>query len=254
MSDKNLDYEYVSPEEPENKNSGFTKGFYVVLALCICAIGIAGWFTYADVKNYMEDDVPKSVITSSEPQNKQAEAKISGVEKETEVVTEEPTEEPTEEYIEYVTESISEDIQQTDTEKVSPVGDNREVVWEYSAEKFVYFESLKDWRLHKGIDYAIEDDGAVYSVTSGEVKDVVDDSLYGKGIVIQNNDGYVATYLGVKPADNIAIGLVVKSGDIIGTATEIPCEKKEKSHIHFEVKKDGNCVNPEEYLNNEIQS
>ena len=57
--------------------------FYAVFALCVCAIGIAGWYTYADVKNYMNHDKsPEISITASEPVNEQAEVKLSGIENE----------------------------------------------------------------------------------------------------------------------------------------------------------------------------
>lgn len=251
MNDNDIEYGTPEPEEKKNK---FTKGFYIVLALCLCAIGVAGWYTYADVKNYMDSDVPKSVITSSEPQNKQAEAKISGVTKSTEVETEEETELATEEFVQEESEEDTSEIQTVEREKASPVGENREIIGEFSAEKFIYFETLKDWRLHKGIDYAIDEGSDVYSISQGEVKDIVKDDIYGQGIVIEFYDMFIATYYGVEPTENIAIGSILEAGDVIGKVVEIPCEKSEKSHIHLEITREGNQVNPETYLNNQNEN
>ena len=81
MNNKELEYELT--EQEQMKKGKYTKGFYAVFALCVFAIGIAGWYTYADVKNYMNHDKsPEISITASEPVNEQAEVKLSGIENE----------------------------------------------------------------------------------------------------------------------------------------------------------------------------
>lgn len=244
MNDNDMEY---NTENQTEKKKKYTKGFYIVFALCLCAIGIAGWYTYADVANYMNDnEIPDTAITSSEPENKQAEAKVKGVEKTTEKAkpTEKETEPSTEEPTEIATE-IS-----TETQKVSPVGENKEIVAEYSGERLVYFDTLKDWRLHKGTDYAVKEGSEVYSVSDGTVTATDEDNLYGDSIEIEYTDGFTAVYYGVKAGDNIAIGAKLTAGEVIGTVQNVPCEKSLKSHIHLEIKRDGKNVNPENYLNN----
>lgn len=251
MNDNNMEYQDNNKQQT-TKVKKYTKGFYVVFALCICAIGIAGWYTYADVKNYMTDNkVPDTAITSSEPQNKQAEAKISGVTKTTEKVTETPTK-PTQMETEPVTEEPTQSVTEAVEEKrVSPVGDNKEIVSEFSGDNFVYFDTLKDWRLHRGTDYAVKNGEKVYSIADGTVVSVVKDELYGDGIEIEYADGITGVYYGVEAGENIASGSVIKAGESIGKAKEVPCEKKLKNHIHLELKKDGQYINAEGYLNNQ---
>lgn len=248
MSDNNIGYQDNS-EQQTTKVKKYTKGFYVVFALCICAIGIAGWYTYADVKNYMTDNkVPNTVITASEPQNKQAEAKISGVEKATEKATEKPTQIETEPITDAPTQAVTETVEE---KRVSPVGDKREIVSEFSGDNFVYFDTLKDWRLHRGTDYAVKNGDKVYSISDGTVTSVVKDELYGDGVEIEYADGITGVYYGVEPGENIASGSVIKAGESIGKAKEVPCEKNLKSHIHLELTKDGQFINAESYLNNQ---
>lgn len=251
MSDNNMEYQ-DNNEQQTTKVKKYTKGFYVVFALCICAIGIAGWYTYADVKNYITDSkVPDTAITASEPQNKQAEAKISGVKKATEKVTETPTK-PTQAETEPITEEPTQAVTESVEEKrVSPVGDNKEVVSEFSGDNFVYFDTLKDWRLHRGTDYAVKNGDKVYSIADGIVTSVVKDELYGGGIEIEYANGITAVYYGVEPGENIASGSVIKAGESIGKAKEVPCEKNLKNHIHLELTKDGQYINAENYLNNQ---
>ena len=46
----------------------------------------------------------------------------------------------------------------------------------------------------------------------------------------------------------VSVQILIKS-DLIGTAENIPCESERKPHIHLEIQKDGNYVNPDNYLN-----
>ncbi len=246
-----MEYEYnetESEEEIAKKKKKYTKGFYVVFALCLCAIGAAGWYTYSDVVDYMNDtDVPDSVIIATEPQNKQAEAKLEGVEKtESQTPTQptEPTEEPTEEKTEQPEE-------ETQPEKILPI-ENAKVLAEFSGDRVVYFETLKDWRVHKGTDYSAQEGEKVYAVSAGTVTDFIDDTLYGKGVKLELDDGFTAMYYGVDCDESLAIGLALNAGDLIGVANSVPCEKEKETHIHLEIQKDGNYINPQTFLNKNV--
>ncbi len=223
--------------ESENSRNKYAKGFYVVLALCVCAIGLAGWYTYADVQSYMNGNnnnkSPEIAITSSEPVNKQAEVKIGGVGKE------QPTEPPT---------VRIENKEQDSPQRLSPTGKNTEVLQGFSKDRLVYFETLKDWRLHKGTDYAVSKGETVYSVANGKVTDIGEDDLYGEFIEMEYRDGFICRYYGVEKSENIAVGKSVQVGDGIGTVTEVPCESSSSSHIHIEITKDGQIVNPQSYI------
>ena len=251
MEDKDMEYEYNNTENEEEevaKKKKYTKGFYVVFALCLCAIGAAGWYTYSDVADYMNDtEIPESVITSTEPENKQAEAKVEGVDKEdASKIQVNPTEEITEPLTDPETEPPTEE--PTESKRVMPA-ENTEVITDFSGDKLVYFETLKDWRVHKGADYSVKKGENIYAVGSGTITDFFKDTLYGNGVKLELRDGFAAIYYGVKPDVNIAVGSVVNVGDLIGSAESVPCEKDKKEHIHLEIQKDGNYVNPQNYLN-----
>ncbi len=254
MEDKDMEYEYNNPEgedEETAKRKKYTKGFYVVFALCLCAIGAAGWYTYSDVANYMNDtEIPESAITSTEPQNKQAEAKLKGVNK-TESKNNnqninEATEAPTQLKTEPTTAPPTEP--PTEIDRVDPV-ENTEVVNEFSGNRLVYFETLKDWRVHKGTDYSAVAGQEIYAIANGTITDFFKDTLYGNGIKLELSDGFTAIYYGVKSDENIAVGSTVNAGDLIATAESVPCEKDKKPHIHLEIQKDGNYINPQNFLN-----
>ncbi len=239
-------------ENKENKGKKYTKSFYAVLAICMCAVGVAGWFTYSDVANYMNNpDIPDST-TVTEPENKQAEAKVKGVPKETQPTTEnntQPSTEPATTPTEPATEAVTEG---EENSKTSPVADNSQIIGEFSNENLVYFPTLKDWRLHTGTDYAVDKGNKIYSVSSGIVLSVFTDTLYGQAIQVEGTDGVTITYYGVKPDNDILKGAKVTAGSALGTATgEVPAESTADSHIHIEVKKDGVFINSQEYISNE---
>lgn len=245
-----MEYEYNEAENEEeiaNKKKKYTKGFYVVFALCLCAIGAAGWYTYSDVVNYMNDtDIPDA-NTATEPQNQQAEAKLEGVEKSKNHIPTEPTE-ATEEY----TEAVTEPVEITNKlEKIMPL-EHTKVLAEFSGDRVVHFETLKDWRVHKGTDYSAQNGEKVYAVSAGTVTDLMNDTLYGKGVKLELDDGFTANYYGVKSDENIAIGSVLNAGDIIGVVDSVPCEKEKEAHIHLEIQKDGNYINPQTFLNKNV--
>ena len=167
MNNRELEYE-LTEQEQLNKVK-YTKGFYAVFALCVCAIGIAGWYTYADVKNYMHhNESPEISITASEPVNEQAEVKLSGIEKNT-TENEDVSDNAEEEVPQETPTVISEPVR---SQRVCPTGENKKILSEYSMNNMVYFETLKDWRLHKGTDYAAAQGEEVFSISDGIVSAV----------------------------------------------------------------------------------
>ncbi len=246
-----MEYEYnenESEEEIAKKKKKYTKGFYAVFALCLCAIGAAGWYTYADVVDYMNDtSIPDTAQTATEPQNKQAEVKVDGVEKDEIPANTQPTN-PTEEPTEEETEATQ---PPTQPQKTMPL-ENAQVIAEFSGDRVVYFETLKDWRVHKGTDYKADKGEKVYAVSSGTVTDFLDDTLYGKGVKLELSDGFTAMYYGVDYDESLAIGSTLNVGDLIGVADSVPCEKEKEAHIHLEIQKDGNYINPQTFLNKNV--
>lgn len=102
---------------------------------------------------------------------------------------------------------------------------------------------------HTGIDL-VSTDGKAFDVAAaleGKVLTVENDPLVGNQVEIEHKDKIVTVYQSlekvvVKPGDEVA------KGQMIGTAGRNVYEKDAGVHLHFEVRVDGNAVNPEEYL------
>jgi len=98
---------------------------------------------------------------------------------------------------------------------------------------------------HAGIDIAASLGMEVRATASGEVRFAGRDDYYGELIVIDHNYGY-QTYYGHNSK------LLVSKGEKIGRWQVIALSgnsgRSSAPHLHYEIKKDGVSVNPEDYL------
>lgn len=102
---------------------------------------------------------------------------------------------------------------------------------------------------HSGIDFARKD-GKTFDVVaamSGKVIRVEENPVVGLMVEIEHKNGLVTVYqsladIKVKKGDPIA------QNDVIAQAGRNNFEKEAGIHLHFEVRKDQQAVNPDQYL------
>ncbi len=82
---------------------------------------------------------------------------------------------------------------------------------------------------------------------SGKVEKVVTDPFKGNEIVLAHTDGLKTIYRSVSEI-LVKEGDEVEQGQPLATATENEWNPTAGVHLHFEVQKDGNSVNPRSYL------
>ena len=124
-----------------------------------------------------------------------------------------------------------------------------EIIKAYSGTKPVKSKTLGDWRIHSGIDMKAEKGTEVKAPADGKVVSASQDSLTGHTISIDHGNGMVSTVYNLESSDKVTVGQEVKMGDVIGTAgSSAAIELLDDPHIHFELKVNGEFVNPEEYL------
>lgn len=112
----------------------------------------------------------------------------------------------------------------------------------YSAEGPLYCETMQDWRLHLGVDFAGELGQEVKAVTRGTVVTVENDPLWGGVIEIDHGVGVVTRYCGVSAV--VKVGEKVDIGQVIGKLQTIPCECAQSAHLHLEMLVDGTPIDP----------
>lgn len=117
------------------------------------------------------------------------------------------------------------------------------------SDKVVYNQTLKQWRTHNGVDFLTEAGAKVVAIMGGKVKSVENTTLEGTVITIEQTDGITAIYKSLSEDVKVAEGDDVSSGDELGSvAQNMATERKEGTHLHLEMKKDGEYLSPLEYL------
>jgi murein DD-endopeptidase MepM/ murein hydrolase activator NlpD len=130
---------------------------------------------------------------------------------------------------------------------VSPL--NGSVLAAFSVDQLAYDPTMEDWRIHDGVDIAAKPGTTVLAASSGTVLAVEDDALMGTTVVISHDGGYQTTYANLQAQPTVQAGDSVSAGQIIGAVgTTAAAESAQSPHLHFAVSKDGDVVDPEEFL------
>ena len=104
-------------------------------------------------------------------------------------------------------------------------------------------------RMHNAVDIVAPKRTAVFATADGMIRKVKQNHREGKGygryIIIDHEGGYSTLYAQLS-GYNVKEGVVVKQGDIIGYVGSSGISTG--PHLHYEVMKDGENVNPEDYF------
>ena len=205
-------------------------GLYIILFLCISAIGIAGYVMYHTKQpeipvNQVVEDIPEPALKEEYapigipelPVDKQAESKT---------VKKEKTEED-----------------EGPLEFVSAV--KGKVLNEFSGDDMVKSKTFNDWRTHNGIDIAADEGSPVYAIANGTIEKVYEDDMMGHTIIISHRDGVVSTYSNLMKGITAKVGQKVKGGEVIaGVGKSAIAEMGEENHLHLETTKNGVQIDP----------
>lgn len=126
---------------------------------------------------------------------------------------------------------------------------NATVLKGYSDTSLQYNSVMNVWETHKAVDFYAEVGANVYAVYAGTVADITTNLLDGTVITIDHGDGLVTTYGCLSNQTSVKVGDIVSKGDVIGTASNTAtAETTNEGQVHFEVWKDGDLVNPANYM------
>ncbi len=124
-----------------------------------------------------------------------------------------------------------------------------EIQKEFSAETPLYSKTLEQYEVHFGVDIAAPADTQVKAIEGGTVTAVYEDDKLGITIEINHGDGYVSRYSNLSTMEMVEENDVVERGQVIsGVGNSALFETLDPEHLHFELWKDGQAVNPAEYL------
>ena len=124
-----------------------------------------------------------------------------------------------------------------------------EIICEYAKDNLIYSETLKEWITHTAIDIKADKTSVIKSSAEGVIKSIVNDPRYGLTVVIEHNEGYETVYANLLTAEFVVVGEEVAQGQTIGTAGNTAAfESNMECHLHFELLKDGEYLDPTIYL------
>ena len=225
------------------------KGFYIVLALCLVAIGISGWFLFSSLTGEQEEQPVGGTASITVTPAPTPAATVTPV-KPTVTATPRPT--ATVPAVAAATPSAT--VQPTPTPKSAPTSltwpVQGEVLTSYSMETLAYDVTMADWRTHAGLDIAAAAGTEVRAPASGVVVEVTEDVMLGTTVVIDHGGDLTTTCANLASVPTVEVGDEVTVGDIIGSVGDTAiAESALPSHLHFSVEREGQSVDPMELLN-----
>ena len=120
----------------------------------------------------------------------------------------------------------------------------------FSMDSLIYSETLQEWVTHRGIDIKAEKGVEVKAIADGTIKSIKTDPRYGISIIIKHSKGFESVYACLlNEAQGLKEGDTIKQGQVIGNVGNSGIfESAEGMHLHFEMTKDGDYVNPDIYV------
>ena len=117
---------------------------------------------------------------------------------------------------------------------------------------FWYNSTLDRYNLHTGVDFKAEAGTPVTAAYAGTVESVTQTLLEGGKIVLDHGNGLKSEYASIDASDELRVGERVEQGEVIGAvsaaADAMGNEYNEGAHLHFEVAKNGESIDPVAYL------
>lgn len=124
-----------------------------------------------------------------------------------------------------------------------------EIIMKYSMDMPIYWQTLDQYMVHSGIDIASETGTPVQACADGTVTKIEEDDKLGITIEINHGDGLISAYSNLAADGLIELGEIVTQGTVIGKVGQSAMfEFDSPSHLHFEMHKDNEIVDPTEYL------
>lgn len=120
---------------------------------------------------------------------------------------------------------------------------------DYSDTELAYSKTIDSWITHSGLDFKAEEGSPVRAALDGVVSETANDAQWGLTIVLDHGDGVYTKYSNLSTLDLVSKGQNVKKGDVIsGVGKTALSEIAEEPHLHFELIRDKQNIDPKNYL------
>jgi murein DD-endopeptidase MepM/ murein hydrolase activator NlpD len=142
------------------------------------------------------------------------------------------------------------------TEASQAADQGRQMIWpvkgevqmEFAKDKLIFQPTLGQWAVHPALDIQAQPGIDVVAAMQGRVEAVREDKMLGKTVVVLHEDGWKSYYCSLKTID-VTVGDTLKAGEKLGTVGQSALEEvNQGSHLHFVLERNGEPVNPLDYL------
>lgn len=241
--------------KPKRQRKFTGKSYYTALAVCTLMIGAACFGSYKQTEDKVAEELSSVVenqktpaLTEKAEEKKAVDVagvrkgikKDSGSEAQTKPAVTEKDEVHSEPYI---------------AEEKAPVRKysiplNGQIIQEFSGDELIKNQTTGAWQTHNGMDIAASPGDEVKAMYDGTVTDVTEDPLWGVTVVIDHGEGITARYCGLNKGLTVTKDDKVSAQDVIGALGDtMDIESAMESHLHFEILKNGDYVDPLEFIN-----
>lgn len=122
---------------------------------------------------------------------------------------------------------------------------NGEILREFAKDSLVYSNTLEEWITHTGVDIKADKTTVVKAAANGKVESIKNDPRYGLTVIVSHSGGYKTVYANLLTAEYVVEGEEIEAGQTIGTVgNSSSFEIADDYHLHFELIKDGEYLNP----------
>ena len=198
-------------QSEQNRKSLAEKGYYMVLLLCIAAVGVTGYVFLSGIEPTAPAQTSLSVPLTPKTETK----------------------------------SVPSAAWDDGSEDAVFLPVDGETLTAFSATDLSWNETTQDWRLHDALDVSAELGEPVAACMAGTVTAVENDDALGWSVTLRHANGYETRYCSLAEMPAVSVGDTVDAGEVIGavgaTATS---EIGLPPHLHFAVTKNGASVDP----------
>lgn len=232
------------------------RGFYIVLALCVAAVGVSGYYlldTVTDPLNNTHSANTNTLLTV--PDSDEQEASTTP-----ELVPTRPVQKPTQ----VTLPDEAEQAAAPEAESAAPAAQPKpeqavptvftwpvkgEVLRGFSVETLSPDPTMGDWRTHAGLDVAAKLGTRVLCMTAGTVSEIWEDEKLGTCIRVEHGGKLESVYANLAAQPTVKVGDTMEIGAILGAVGDTASvESGMVPHLHLEVFRDGQSMDPMEFL------
>ncbi|WP_408955187.1 peptidoglycan DD-metalloendopeptidase family protein [Natroniella sp. ANB-PHB2] len=122
---------------------------------------------------------------------------------------------------------------------IKPISGEIKNAWDW-----YHDEVLEAWKFNAGADIHAQQGTEVKAAQAGQVKEIIENELYGTEVVIKHNRSFKTIYSNLN--ERVTLGEQITQGQVIGKLSESSFQPE--SRLRFKVIRDGEEVSPLEYI------